>query len=77
MTNIARSRDNKAMKCGQVIEYNMRKFFLGKPYTKRGGETILRPYTKNSKLNISLDQYPKVLCSLFFLYAKLRAIRIY
>ena len=38
--NISRSKDNQAMKFGQLIEYNMRKHFLEKSYTKCGGETI-------------------------------------
>ena len=39
----------------------MRKIFLEKPYTKCGRETIPRPFSKKLKLNISLDQYSKVL----------------
>ena len=48
------------MKFGQIIECNMRKCFLEKPYTKCGGEAIPRIFYKKSKLNISLDQYPEV-----------------
>ena len=44
------------MKFGQLIEYNMRNIFDEKSYTKCGGETILRPFSKKSKLSISLDQ---------------------
>ena len=62
------------MKFGQLIEYNMRNIFLQKSCTKYGGETILRPFSKKSKLSIFLDQ---VLHSLFLLYAKLRAIQRY
>ena len=51
--------------------------FREKSYTKSGGETIPRPFLKNSKLSISQDEESKVLCSLFFLFAKLRAIKIY
>ena len=43
------------MKFGQLTEYNMRNIFLEKSYTKYGGETIPRPYSKKSKLSISLD----------------------
>ena len=43
------------MKFGQLTEYNMRNIFLEKSYTKCGGETIPRPYSKKSKLSISLD----------------------
>ena len=34
------------MKFGQLIEYNMKNLFLEKPYTKCGGETIPKPYSK-------------------------------
>ena len=56
LTNISRSKSNRAMKFGQLIEYNMRNIFLEKSYTKCGGETIPRPVLKKSKLSISLDQ---------------------
>ena len=62
------------MKFGQLIEYNLRKVFLEKSYTKRGAETIPRPFFKKSKLSISLDQYSKVLYILFLLFAKLSTI---
>ena len=64
------------MKFGQLTEDNMRNIFLEKSYTKYGGETIPRPFSKKSRLSISLDQQFKVLHSLFLLYAKLRAIEI-
>ena len=47
---------NISMKFVQVIKYNMRNIFLEKPYTKCGGETIPRPFSKKSKLSTSLDQ---------------------
>ena len=65
------------MKFGQLIEYNMRNIFLEKSYTKCGGETSPRPFSGKLKLSISLDQWSKVLCSLFLLYSKLRSIEIY
>ena len=34
------------MKFDQLIEYNMKNIFLGKSYTKCGGETIPRPFSK-------------------------------
>ena len=46
-----------------------------KSYAKCGGETILRPFFKKSKLSISLDQLSKVLYN-FLLYATLRLIQI-
>ena len=50
------SKGNQTMKFGQLIEYNLRNIFLEKSYTKCGGETIPRPFSKKSKLSISLDQ---------------------
>ena len=64
------------MKSGQLIEYNMRNIFLEKSYTKCGRETIPRPFSKKSKLSVSLDQYFKVSYILFLLLAKLRTIDI-
>ena len=55
LPNISRSKDNQAMKFGQLTEYNMRNTFLEKSYTKCGGEAGLRPFYKKSKLSISLD----------------------
>ena len=55
IANISRIKDNLIMKFGQFIEYNMRKMFLQKSYTKCGGKTILRPFSEKSKLSISLD----------------------
>ena len=39
----------------------MRNIFLEKSYTKCGKKTIARPFSKESKLSISLDQWSKVL----------------
>ena len=44
------------MKFGQLIEYNMRYTFVEKAFSKCGGETIPRSFSKKSKLSISLDQ---------------------
>ena len=74
MTNISGSKDNQAMKPGQLIEYNLRNTFLKKSYTKCAGETIPRPFSKKSTLSISLDQYFKVLYILVSLFAKFRTI---
>ena len=54
---------------------NTRNIFLEKWYTKWDGEAIPRPFSKKSNLSLSLDQWYKVLNSLFLLYAKLRAIK--
>ena len=59
----------------QLIEHNIRIIFLEKSYTKCGGETIPRSFSKKSKFSISLDQYSKVLHVLFLLFAKLRTIK--
>ena len=65
------------MKFGQLIEYNMRNIFLQTSYTECGGGTSPKPLSEKFSLNISLDQYSKIQYSLFWLYAKLRAIEIY
>ena len=44
--NISRSKSNKTMKFGQLIEYNMRNIFLEKSYTKYDGDTSPRPFYK-------------------------------
>ena len=77
LINISRSKNNQTIKYGKLIEYNMRNNFFEKSYTKCGGETILRPFSKKSKLSISLNQWSNVLCNLFLLYAQLGAIEIY
>ena len=77
LTNIPRSKDNKVMKFGQLIDYKLRNILLENSCTKCGGDTILWPFSKKSKLSICLDQYSKVLYSLFLQYAKLRTIKIY
>ena len=67
LTNISTSKNNQAIKPGQLIEYNLRNIFLEKSYLKCGGETIPRPFSKKSKLSISHDHYSKVLNILFFI----------
>ena len=62
---------------GQLIEYNMRTIFIEKSFSKCGTETIPSPFSKNSKLDISLDQQSKVSYSLFLLYAKWKAIKLH
>ena len=47
------------MKFGQLTEHDMRNNFFEKSYTKCGTETIPRPFSKKSKLSMSLDQYYK------------------
>ena len=47
------------MKFGQLIEYDMRNFFLEKSFTKCHGETIPRRFSKKSKFSIYMDQSSK------------------
>ena len=56
LPNISRIKGNQTIKFGQLIEYDMRNTFLEKSHTKCGGETIPTPFSKISKLSISLDQ---------------------
>ena len=56
MPNISRSKSNKELKFGHLIEDNMRNIFLEKSYIKCGGETIPGPFSKKSKLSINLEQ---------------------
>ena len=49
----------------QLIDYNVRNIFLEKSCTKCRGEIIPRPFSKKSKLGISLDQESKVLYIVF------------
>ena len=65
------------MELGQLIENNMRNIFLEKPYSRCGGEASPRPFSENLKLIISLDQWRKVLNSIFLWNPKLGAIEIY
>ena len=55
LINISRSKSNKIIKFGQLREWNMRNIFLQKPFVKRGGETIPRLFSKNSKLSFSIN----------------------
>ena len=65
------------MKLGQLIKYNMRNIFFEKPCTKYAGETSSKQFSEKLKLIRYLDQQSKVLGSLFLLYGKLRATKIY
>ena len=52
-----RSKIVEVIKFGQLIEYNIRRSFLEKSYTKFGdGEFNPRLFSKKSKLTISLYQ---------------------
>ena len=67
------------MKFDQLVEYNMRNNNL---IPKFGRETIAKLLSKKIKIEHISGGYLwinsfKVLCCLFLLYAKLRAIKIY
>ena len=53
--NISKSKDNQAMKSGQLLEYNMRKIFHEKSYAKCSGKIIPKSFSKKSKLNTFVD----------------------
>ena len=76
LPNISRSRDNRAIKFAQLVEYNMKNIFVEKSYTKSVGETIPRPLSKKSKLSIYLDQQREVINNLFRLYVNSRANKL-
>ena len=52
---MSRSKDNQIIKIGQLREHNMRKSFLEKLHAKCGGDSIPRPFSRKSKLSVSLD----------------------
>ena len=55
--NIPRNKSNQTVEIGQlIVEYNMRNISVEKFYAKCGEETIPRPFSKKTKLSISLDQ---------------------
>ena len=56
LPNISRIKGNQIVKFVQLIQYDMRNTFLKKSYAKYGEETIPRPFSKKTKLSISLDQ---------------------
>ena len=49
------SQEVKAIRQGQLIEYNVRNNFLEKSYTKCEWESIPGPLFEKSKLSVSLD----------------------
>ena len=56
LPNISISKSNQAMRCGKLIEYNIRNIFLKKSSKNYCGETNTRPSSEKSKLSISLCQ---------------------
>ena len=70
LPNISRNKHNQTIRFGQLIEYNMRNIFLEKLHSNIGGDVSSRPFHRNTKLSISLDQQFKMLQRLFFLYVQ-------
>ena len=68
LPKISICKGNQTMKYGQLIEYSMRKFPLEELYSKCGGGTSPRPFSKRPKLSISLDQQYENLCTFFYLF---------
>ena len=58
--NISRRKDNRTMKSGQILEYNMRNIFL-KNHTRNVVEKLVPD--KKSKLSVFLDQQREMLYS--------------
>ena len=62
LPNISSTKDNETTKIDQLIEYNITnikikiKILFEKSYTKFGGETIPRSFSKKSKFSVSLEQ---------------------
>ena len=56
LPNISRSKGSQTIKCGHLIQYNTENIFLENSYAKYCRETIPRPFSKKSKLSISLDR---------------------
>ena len=55
LSNISKGEGSQTVKFDQLIEHNMKNIFLKKSFPKCIEETILRSFSKNSKLSISLD----------------------
>ena len=56
LPNMSRSKGYQTMKFGLLIKHNMKNIFLEKSYRKYSGEAIPGPFSRNSKLRISLEQ---------------------
>ena len=60
LPKIPRTKDDQTTKFWQIVEYKIRNISLETSHTKCGGEFSLRPISKRSKSNISLDQHSEV-----------------
>ena len=65
------------MKFGQLIEYNRRKNFYEKSYTKSGEKTIPRPFSKIPNLAYLRMDSLEFYIVYFYCMSKSRAIEIY
>ena len=70
LPNFSRRKGNQTMRFGQLIKHNPRNVFLENSFTKCDGETIPKPFSKKSKLSISLDQQSEVFYSFILLYVQ-------
>ena len=61
LPSISGSKDNQKIEFGQLIEYNMKNILLEKSYSKRGGEASPKPFYKDLKLSISLNEHSEIL----------------
>ena len=77
LPNISRSKDNLTMKLGQIIEYNMRYNFIKQSYTKCGGETSLRDFSKNRNSAYLSIKHLKFYTVYFYCMSKSRTTKIY
>ena len=75
LPNITKSKDNQTMKFTHLIQYNMRTIFLEILYTKCGGETVLRPFSKKSKLSISLNKQSQNYINFVFIVCRVDECR--
>ena len=73
LPNISRSKGNKTMKFGYVIECSMTNMFLEKSYTKCGRETCSRTSYQKSKYSTSLDHKLKFHTVCFYYMSKWRS----
>ena len=76
LPKISICKGNQTMKYGQLIEYSMRKFPLEELYSKRGGGTSPRPFSKRPKLSFlwinSMKIYALFFTYLFLLYVQVK-----
>ena len=64
-THISQHLGNQAIRQWNLVNQKEKNIFLEKWYAKCSGETIPRPFSKKSKLSISLDQLPKFFTGCF------------